>query len=86
MVWYGKIFHYYLFSYYAQRSETASHSIQNIGTMALLHPPVADICVEKLFYFLQSHNDSIVSHALAALRGTLHLLVFVLRLVFFLLA
>ena len=70
MVWYGKISHLFP-SYYAQRIETASNSIHNIGTMALLHPTVADICIEKLFSFLQSRNDSIVSHSLAALRGML---------------
>lgn len=55
-------------SYHAQHSETASHSIHHIGMMALLHPALADICIEKLFSFLQSRDDSIVSHALAALR------------------
>ena len=55
-------------SYYAQRSETASHSIHNIGMMALLHPAHSDLCIKKLFSFLEWRNDSIVSHALAALR------------------
>jgi hypothetical protein len=74
MTWYCivKRFSSFSFSYHAQHSETASHSIHHIGMMALLHPALADICIEKLFSFLQSRDDSIVSHALAALRGTCH--------------
>jgi hypothetical protein len=67
-VLYGNIFHIF-FSYYGQHSETASHCLHNIAMIALLHPALADLCIEKLLSFLQSRDDSIVSHALAALRG-----------------
>ncbi|XP_028393363.1 AP-4 complex subunit beta-1-like [Dendronephthya gigantea] len=55
-------------SYHAQHSETTSHSIHNIGKIALLHPIHADMCIEILISFLELRDDSIVSHSLAALR------------------